>query len=421
MKVSTQQVLEYYSSIMALLFFALAVVIPKAIGTFPALILLIALPLLFQKETYANLDRNTLLLVGSFLFFGSVWIFNSWYFSESSSAYDKPSRFFAGVIVLLFLLRFPPKQHFIWLGIALGGIITGCWALWEKILLGSHRVDAFTNAIQYGNISILLSMLSLVGLGWAHQRTSHRFFWLSILSAGVLFGLLASGLSGSRGGWVGLIFVITYILVPYRRAFSKKVISSGFTFIISLLILLFLLPQTGIKNRVFAIEKDLVQYAQGNSLTSVGTRLELWRGSLLLIQDKPLTGWGESGYLDRITELKNENLIRPHLISHAHNEVLDTTSKRGIWGLTSLFILYLTPLYVFYHSRKHDFVQNSLPLMLSGGVVAISYIDFGLTQTFFEHNNGVMFYIFSLVFLYAALNHEQKLRSLEQAILVSQR
>ena len=224
--------------------------------------------------------------------------------------------------------------------------------------------------------------------------------------AGSILGLFASGLSGSRGGWVSLVFVIAYILLNYRGLLSRKALISAAAIIPVLLVVLFLIPQTGVKQRVTAIGHDLSQYSQGHTLTSVGGRLELWRGNIMLIKEKPFFGWGESGYTEKMAELTEKKVINPINVSHAHNEVLDTASKRGLVGLVGLACLYLMPIYVFFNSRKISQCDDSLPLMLTGGVIAIAYMDFGLTQVFLFRNIGVMFYIFALVFLYAALNRK---------------
>ncbi|HZH87603.1 MAG TPA: O-antigen ligase family protein [Chitinophagaceae bacterium] len=403
-----QGFLEYYTSICAMLFFSCAIIVPKAIGIFPGLILIVALPFLFSKKLYSSLTNNNLVLIGAFLLFGLLWILNSVSFLESSRVYGKPSRFIAGALVLIFVLKYPPKEQFLWIGIGIGGIATGVWALWEKLALGSQRVDAFTNAIQYGNISILLGVLSLVGIGWAYQKSRHRFCWITLLLSGFILGLLASALSGSRGGWIGLGFIIAYILIHFRSIFPKKLTLSVIILLSLTLTVLYLTPQTGIKNRIAEIGHNISLYSQGKASTSVGTRFEFWKASLLMIQEKPIWGWGQSGYTDKLTQLKSDKVINPLFIGHAHNEVLDTWSKRGAVGLLSLLLLYATPLYVFYISRKKSLTKATLPLMVSGGVITLSYIDFGLTQVFFAHNNGVMFYIFSLVFLYACLDNTQK-------------
>lgn len=398
---------EYYSSVFALLFFPLMIVAPKVAGALTALTLLVALPMVFFRSCFKEVVKNNFVFIFSFFLFGFIWIANSLYFSESSRAFDKPSRFILAVPLFVFLIKHPPKEHFLWLGVAFGGIATGCWALWEKIMLGSARVDAFTNAIQYGNISVLLSSLCLVGIGWAYFQ-KRRLLWTSTLAIGGFFGLLASALSGSRGGWIGLIFIVSYILLKYNKTFSKKVLIFIFTLVPFLASLLFVMPETGVRERVVSIYSDLSLYAEGEVGTSIGGRFELWKGSIILIKEKPFFGWGASGYMEKITELAEEGEIEPYLLSHSHNEVLDTFSKRGVLGLVSLLILYAMPLYAFYYSRKERLTETVLPLMLSGGVIAFSYFDFGLTQVFFAHNNGVIFYILSLILFYSVLNKAQQ-------------
>lgn len=395
-----------FSSFCVFLFFVFSLVAPNVGAAGAAFLLLAGIPLLFQKQTYQQLNKETLLLMIGILFYALVWMLEVYLHQLGSREYDRPSRFVFAVIALLFLLRYPPRQDVVWGGIALGAIATGSWALWEKFALGAVRVSGHTNAIQYGNLSMLMGLLCLVGLGWAYQQQRYRPVWMLLMLIGLLFGMLASGLSGSRGGWIGLPLILFYIGRQYRAYLPKRVLLTTIAGVVMAASIAYLTPSTGIKNRVDAVFHDVEAYQQGNTLTSVGVRFELWKGNMILIKEKPLFGWGEKEYLNQLRELNEQKFIATGLISHAHNEVLYTTSHRGIFGLMSLLLIYVLPIYVFIRivplGNRHD-----IPLKLAGVTTVFCYIDFGLTQAFFSHNSGVMFYPFALVFLYAMMSHNK--------------
>src|SRR5699024_10328143 len=138
---------------------------------------------------------------------------NVLYHGESSHYFDKPVGFLLAPFGLLLLISFRPCVHAWWAGVAVGAISSGRGSMEQRFYLHMHRADGHTNAIQYGNLSMLLGLWCWGGLMWARRRVRHRPLWVLFLAAGALLGITASLLSGSRGGWVGLPLVI---LVFYR-------------------------------------------------------------------------------------------------------------------------------------------------------------------------------------------------------------
>lgn len=402
-----------FSSVCVFLFFAFSLVAPKLGAAGAAFLFLAGIPLLFRKQTYQQLNKETLLLMAGLLLYALVWMLEVYFHELGSREYDRPSRFVFAVIALLFLVRYPPRQEFVWAGIALGGIATGSWALWEKFALGAVRVTGHTNAIQYGNLSMLMGLLCLAGLGWAYKQQRHRMAWFLVLIVGFLFGLLASGLSGSRGGWIGLPLILLYIAKQYSEHLPKRILLTSIAGVVVLVTVAYMVPSTGIKSRVGAVFTDIEQYQQGNPRTSVGIRLELWKGNLTLIQEKPLQGWGEKGYKERLAELYKQGAIKAHIESHAHNEMLYNFSRRGVVGFLSLLLIYVLPIYAFAKMVPIS-ERQYIPVKIAGILTVFCYVDFGLTQAFFEHNSGVMFYPFALVFLFSTISRKKQKHSTDQ-------
>lgn len=401
--VNKEQLFIWFSSVCVFLFFTFSLAVPKLGAAGAAFLFLAGIPLLFRKHTYQQLNKETLLLMTGLLLYALVWMLEVYFHELGSREYDRPSRFVFAVIALLFLVRYPPKQELLWLGIAVGGIATGTWALWEKFALDAVRVSGHTNAIQYGNLSILMGFLCLAGIGWAYRQQQYRIFWFVILITGFFFGLLASGLSGSRGGWIGLPFILIYLVALYRNLFSIKIIYFSLAAFFVLVVFMYSQPVTGVKNRVDQVFNELASYSHGVKRTSVGTRLELWKGNLIIIGEKPVLGWGEQGYNKRLKELVDNGVIQPAILGHAHNDILDVMSRRGVFGLISLLFLYAIPFYIFSGYAKN--YLNSVGI--AGALAVLCYIDFGLTQVFFSHNSGVMMYAFVIIILYSALGSDR--------------
>lgn len=386
-----------YSSVAVFLGLFLSLVIPSGYSVGGVLLLLAALPTLFSRATWRGLRSEHCWFIFSFLFFSGLWMVDAYLHTTGTDAYGRPSKIFAGCIVLLYLLRYPPRQEFIWAGVAAGAVATGFWSIYEKFILGAPRADGFTNAIQYGDISVLLGLLCVVGLIWARGRKTYKGVWVTLFLLGVCLGVLASILSGSRGGWLSLPPVLIYSLIRVRESISRQAIVIAALAFVVLALGAYLVPQTGVKSRVSGVMDNIVgYYNNGKVNTSFGTRLELWRGSIYMIGEKPIFGWGRVDYQTKLKELRSEHVIDPAFIDHPHNDILNAGAKRGLIGVLSLLLLYAIPFFLF---RRLEFERNNdaVALGLLGTTVVLCYVVFGLTQTFFAHNSGVMMLVLFLV------------------------
>ncbi len=96
---------------------------------------------------------------------------------------------------------------------------------------------------------------------------------------------------------------------------------------------------------------------------------------------------------------------------YVHNELLDLFVKTGLVGVAVLLVFYALPIYMFWPSParlaacegRPGLRSQVLALRLSGLCIPVLYIGFGLTQVFFAHNSGIMFYGFMTMLVWAAL------------------
>ena len=156
-----------------------------------------------------------------------------------------------------------------------------------------------------------------------------------------------------------------------------------------------------ITDRVHQAFNELMSYEAGNVNSSIGARLEMWKGTAILISEKPLMGWSKEGYIQAKKELGEQGVIHgvaAKRFSHAHNELLDRQVKHGLLGLLALLALYAAPIIAFSAYLRHkDLAKRSLAVV--GVLLPFVFIDFGLTQAFLRHNSGVMMYAaFLMVF-----------------------
>lgn len=401
---------NYYTQITIFLFGALALTVPSGYSVSAALLFVGGLLCLLTHPALRHqLKREDYWLVIVFIGYAAVGIFNVWFHDSPSRYFDKPIRFLLAPLGLFLLLRFRPRPSFWWAGIACGSIMSGLWAIEQRFFLDIERALGHTNAIQYGNLSMLLGLWCLAALLWAAHRPRHRLPWIIILTLGALFGVMASLLSGSRGGWIGLPLV----LLVFYRAYSDQ-IRKKTQIVIGLIILIacisvYLSPSLGVQQRIHEAYDDIYAYwTLNNPVTSIGLRFEMWKVAAQLIREQPLLGWGDYNYPAQIHALIEAGQAHPALakFNHPHNELLNSTTKYGLPGLLALLALYFLPLKLFASGLHHSCYQQRA-LAVAGTLLAVCFFDFGLTQAFLAHNSGTMVYAFATVLIWGIYRSAQ--------------
>ena len=394
------RILTYYTSMAVFLLGAIALIVPSGYSLGAVMLVLgaVVIPWLKPRLDLSRADTAIISVLCGYSLVGIVW---GWWGGEGLRDVDKPLRFLLAVPALMLVMAYPPRRAFLWSGLAMGAIGAGSWAAWLKLVEDVPRAAGHTHPIQFGNLSMLLGVLCLAGLAWSVMQR-RRGLWVLLLSVGAMCGVVGSLLSGSRGGWVGVPFILLVLYRGYWSQLTSRFKLSALAMILVGAFLVYSVPQTGVQDRIYQAFDDVARYASGESRTSsVGARFEMWRGATRLFLEKPLVGWGESGYTDGMVRLAEGGVIDPMVASwgHAHNEFLDALAKRGVIGLLALLALYLVPMRLFAKNMAHTNLEDR-SLAVAGVLLSVAYIDFGLSQVFMAHNNGVMMFAFLLIILW---------------------
>ncbi len=325
--------------------------------------------------------------------------------------------FLSAVPMLVAVLTFRPPAGLWFMGAALGGLLSGAWAGWQKWVLGLDRALGHTYVIQFGDIGLLLGLMAVLGLLYFHDAPRHRGRSLLLL-AGAAGGLLTSLLSGSRGGWIGLPLVAWLLWRTFRPVLAPELRRRVLLLTLLLVSAVVLVPQTGVQSRIGQAYDELHRLAQGdNSGGSVVPRLYMWRMALQLTPERPLLGWGQDGFEAERERQQQAGETKLRLkTSHVHNEMLDTLVKHGLVGSLLLLLLYAVPIGVF--ARGMNAEDHALrALAVAGLLVPLLFIDFGLSQTMFGRNSGRVVYFAWIPILHALylIRHDQ-VRSLASAM-----
>ena len=360
------------------------------------------------KKWQWSLSKEDKMLIYSYLFYFVTFIISFVVHQGKIRELDNPSRVLLFIPMFLLLLHIPPRLNTVLYAIPLGAIVAGITAIYDKLVL--HSEMAFSSRImniQGGDISMSLGMFSFAIGFYFFQKTQLKLTALCILAA--LFGILGSILSTARGGWLALPILLIALLWIYRRNLSK-------TFFITLIGLFTLaiigitqMPNNQISERFAAAQDDIQQYLeQGNGSTSVGARFDMWQSVFIMVQEKPILGWGTQGAPQKRHQLAEQGIISQYAgqFTHAHNQYLDDLSKRGIVGLVAFLAIFVIPLRRFMPGLKSDSAETKLIATL-GTLHVLAVMIYCLSQSFFTHNSGNLFYFFLTIVWYALFTTQQ--------------
>lgn len=250
--------------------------------------------------------------------------------------------------------------------------------------------------IQSGDVAMTMSLFGGAFYCYFYAQKQHKTALIAAVACGA--ALLASLTTGARGAWIALP-LFGLILFFYRRLLSKFVVGGlVFTALIGAIF-----AGTLIEKRFYEAKQDVVLYLdKSNTETSLGARFDMWKSALMGVEEKPLFGWGQAGVKEMRQQHFEQGLISEYAaqFSHSHNQYLHEAAVHGIFGLVALLAFFLVPLRLFWLRLR---LASNGSLVYLYGVLGISHIfatmGYCLSQAFFAHNSGMIFYMFVLLVL----------------------
>jgi O-antigen ligase len=254
--------------------------------------------------------------------------------------------------------------------------------------------------------------------------------FLRLCVAGAMLALLGAVVSVTRNAWLSLLvlyaaaFIISKSASSYISALKLK------HYLVALVILLpvlyFLASIDYVKARFERIIEEPVAYfnadrSQPLPFTSIGFRLEQWRGVLLAAQEKPLLGHGvgnmgkvsnryiREGKLNQMVYLEHtEKTGRP---THVHSAYFEYLGDAGVIGLALTLLMLFYPMYVSLKKRRQSNIAWKFVLIHS-----LAFAVASLTEVPFIRNNWTsVFLLFGMIFFIWLMNESDK-RQVDAAI-----
>ncbi len=384
----------------------LSLIVHKAAGYSALLILLISLLGLWvtRKESSPKWQSWEKWWILSIFFFFGLIVLDVLVGHGDISVLDSPSRLILAIPVFIYIRKVGVDIDSIWVASAIGSVLAGFYAYYQHIILGANMAEGFTSHIYFGQVALILTLFSFVGI------MMNKKIWVKgLLLVAIVIGFYAVLASGSRGGWVALpAIAILFLSVRSSKAsFWKKTVF--LSVLITILYAAYQAPQLPVKSRVDAAVNNVAAYYQdGKVNTSSGFRLEMWKAAWLMTKDSNFLGVGEAQYHTNLIKLIKENKVDKRLdyFSAPHSQYFNSLSEQGILGLVSLFLMLLIPLKIALRKIKENKEDKFTALFVA--ILIVAYMDFMLTQETLERQLMVVLYAFLVSMLMGVLVHNKQ-------------
>lgn len=385
---------------------ALALTTGVSVGVTEVALLLASLyyvrPLLRQYRAQPALFAQARLVVSALLFNLVVAVISLMATGFDARFLENPSKMLLAALATAMILLLRPDPRAFWLGLFVGATGATAFAVYQRFFLMMPRAEGFSMPITFGDLAMAMGLMSLAGV---QQFSKTR--WKALPYLAFVAGVVASILSGSRGGWLALLLSFMPLYSYGRHALGRRTTVILVTSV-GLLGAASVVPQTGVLDRVLDVSKEIHQFNNGNPDSSVGARLEMWKGAWTLFIEQPISGVGRANYNKGLQTLIARGDINPAMrdYQHAHNEMLNALATQGLLGAVALTALYAAPLAFFTRQLRDPGAHRQYAL--AGVMLILSFIDFGLTQVMFVHHVGSSFYALTVCTLMGLCLQERR-------------
>jgi O-antigen ligase len=227
---------------------------------------------------------------------------------------------------------------------------------------------------------LAMTMALALPMAWYLAQAYHKPILRWICRGYLPVGVLALGLTGSRGGLLCGMVALTIVPFTMTRLTPGRMVMT-----ISLIFL------SGVLAAVYVPEKIVQRLATTSTEVedlSLGGRFRLWKAGMKAFAEAPLMGYGTGGFIRAITPTLGSGA------QVAHNSFISVLVEEGLIGL----ILYLLMFLATYRAvRRLPLLERRFGLVLLGTVIV------AMSPLTWEDRKSVWVVLAILVGLSAAL------------------
>jgi O-antigen ligase len=327
---------------------------------------------------------------------------------EKMSVLEKPLRMLLAASALALVVAVRAPRRALWWGASAGAAAALPFIAWQRFVQHIDRPGGLINSITFGDLALVLALLALAGAIDMRDRARAAL----PAAVGALAGLAASVLTGTRGGWAALVLMALVLGRHVVRIDSRRVralLAGG----VALLAAAWFAPALGVQQRFAQGVSDArIWYEGGNVWTNVGTRLELWKGAVMLIREHPLLGMDFDACRARLAEYAHAGRLDPMVLQlpHLHNDGLQMLATGGVAGFILWAATLGAPLVFFLRALEGGTRTPQFAVALGGALVVLGYVGFGLTEVIFWSMKASLFYALMVFLLMGfCLNAKEKI------------
>ena len=329
------------------------------------------------------------------------------------SEVEKAVRFLTVGLVLAAALRVPRRI----LAHATLGLMGGIWyavinVAWLVLSTGERPATRQFNAVTYGDLTLLFSMIAFLLLGLRITRFRRIEFALKLVSG--IAGVGAFLATQTRGGLLAIpCFLFIAMLVQGRRMNRLKLLAAALLLGTAGLIVA---SDASMRQRIHlgVSEFDECQVAHLSD-TSVCIRLQLWSAAGHMIRSEPVFGVGGGDrFREELAKLADAKQVTPTVardFGETHNDLLYFLATYGVLGGLGLVLLYIAPGWLFARRLRLDMTDRPTRLFAGAGlVICVGFAVFGITEMMFRDMRTASFYA-TWIACFLALSDPLRLRS----------
>lgn len=325
-----------------------------------------------------------------YVFFG---VAVGWWYGYKASFFDAYLPMFIAPFIVNAVVTARPPQAMLWIGCSAAAILAGFVALYQSLVLDMGRAGgAMNNVIIFGDLSVVLFMFCIFGwVYWGRKQKTSRIN--ALLISGSLFGLFASLLSGTKGGWLSIIMIViifSWLLEPQWEWYKKTLLSlimCGFLILVAMLS-----PPELVLNRILSgFNGGAIWFSSGQITEgSVSIRLEKWSQAISMIAEKPWLGWSVDQAIIQVDlRLRAAGLDQGPVgyWTQVENELLQAGINHGLPAVFSYLFLYVGILIGFIRIRQkypHNLIWVGLASV--GSILPVLMLEFGLSVNVLGRN-----------------------------------
>ncbi len=329
------------------------------------------------------------------------------------SEVEKAVRFLTVGLILAAALRVP--RHI--LAHATLGLLGGIWyavinVAWLVLSTGERPATRQFNAVTYGDLTLLFSMIAFLLLGLRITRFRRIEFALKLVSG--IAGVAAFLATQTRGGLLAIpFFLFIAMLVQGRRMNRLKLLAAALLLGMAGLIVA---SDASMRQRIHlgVSEFDQCQVAHLSD-TSVCIRLQLWSAAGHMIRSEPVFGVGGGDrFREELAKLADAKQVTPTVardFGETHNDLLYFLATYGVLGGLGLVLLYIAPGGLFARRLRLDMTDRPTRLFAGAGLmICVGFAVFGITEMMFRDMRTASFYA-TWMACFLALSDPLRLRS----------